>query len=1052
MESSKFKRGDEVRRRGSPRSRGIVMNGPIDHGSGPQYDIQWVQPQPGRGFAPEQDLEPFEAAAAPAWVGRDDFLAHIGLVKLVDPFTNVLLSMGWSRTEFHPYQFIPALQFVQHARHGLLIADEVGLGKTIEAALVLRELMARGRMDRVLVVCPANLRSKWRDELSHRFDLKFDLLRGAELEEQLKRMQRDGVEPALRAIVSFESIRRGEDEARAGSRGDVRRAIEESGITFDLVIFDEAHHMRNAPTRTSRVGRTLSESSDHVLLLSATPLQTDRDDLLTLLRLLEPSIFSPMNPAELDEFLEPNRGINSALEELSRLVADPARVAACMREAAETPAGAALRDNPMFSHWLNRLSRRSEPLGPERIMELRRVLHDAHTLSPYYSRSRKREVQPNPPQRRPLVENVQLDEREQAFYNALTDYLKLREGARPGNLAPSFAVITRERIAASCLRAARDVLDALLHEDETGAEDALGYEGEDSSIRDRVARARPSNDAELEAAAEAVRAAADDLPDSDGKMDALIKMIRHLLETNSSRKMLVFTTFRGTLSYLEERLEHEGIGFSSVSGAVPVADRPALIERFRDDEDQRVLLSTEVAAEGVDLQFCDAIINYDLPWNPMRVEQRIGRIDRFGQESPAVAVASFNVSDTIDSRILDRLYQRINVFEESIGELEPIFRQAIPELQADIFAPDLTPAERQRRADDRILQIQQQRGHLDRLASSAAQLMGHGALLQAEIESAERAGRYVSAAEAEAVARRWIAETSRPGARPESRLEPSRHPSARRLRLARPAVEAARKIMANERLDDDDAGRLFAKLAAGGPVEITFDRAFAAQRGAVPFIHIAHPVIRAAVELLRQVPDAGWLGRMCAFRIPAEHRGRLLERFAGWGVLLAVFRLAVRDGVAAGAPELRIVPIAVDIADRPRELPRDLAEQLMGFLPSAEAVAGAPIIPEQALAAALEAAPLRAEQRRLAILEDQRDTRNARAAQQRQTLNRTYAVKIDSARLRAAGASDPRIKRMNETRLRNLRAELGDKLSDLGTAPEPTADIELIAAAVFTPA
>ena len=1044
--AAKFKENDDVRLAGSPRSKGIVRGGPYDHGTGPQYDVEWMLPQHGRHFHPEEDLEPFSQADAPRWGGSGEFLSHLGLAKLVDPFTNVLLSMGWSRTEFHPYQFIPALQFVQHARHGLLIADEVGLGKTIEAALVLRELMARARMDRVLVVCPANLRSKWQDELSRRFDLKFDLLRGAELEERLKRMQRDGIEPALRAIVSFESIRRGEDGPDPAG-GGVRRAIDESGIIFDLVIFDEAHHMRNAPTKTSRVGRALSEQSDHVLLLSATPLQTDRDDLLTLLRLLEPSVFRDMTADDLDQFLEPNRGINAALEELSRLQADPRRVAEGMREAASTPYGAALRGNAMFSGWLRRLGAVNS-LGPDQIIDLRRVLHDAHTLAPHYCRSRKREVQPDPPQRRPDVRNVQLGEPEQAFYDALIDYLKQREGARAGNLAPSFAVITRERIAASCLRAARDVLDALLNEDAPGIDDdALGYEGEDSAIRDDDPSfpARPSGP---DPAAEAVRAAADALPDSDAKMDELIELIDRLLAARPDRKMLVFTTFRGTLAYLQERLEREAIGFASVSGAVPVAERPELIERFREDGEQRVLLSTEVAAEGVDLQFCDAVINYDLPWNPMRVEQRIGRIDRFGQEAETVAVASFNVSDTIDSRILDRLYHRINVFEESIGELEPIFRQAIPELQADIFAGDLTPAEQQRKADDRILQIEDERDRRERLASSAAQLMGHGPLLMAEIETAEQSGRYVSAAEAEAVVRKWIAELDRP----DSRLEPGRQPGLRRLSLGRAAVEAARKIMTNERLEDDDAGRLFARLAVGDAVEVTFERAVAVRRRAIPFIHIGHPIVRAAVELLRQIPDAGWIGRMCAFRIPAEHRRELLKRFTGGGVCLAIFRFTVHDGIAAGRPELRIAPIAVDIADQPRELPSDLAAQLMGFLPSAEAIAGAPLVSESALRAALDAAHRFAARRRSEILALQRDTRRARLAQERANIERTLGDKIDAAERRAASATDQRIKRMRQGQLRNLRSELEDRLAELRADREPTASWELIAAAVFTAA
>ncbi len=974
------------------------------------------------------------------------FLSHPGLVKLVDPFTNVLLSMGWSRTEFHPYQFIPALQFVQHARHGLLIADEVGLGKTIEAALVLRELTARARMDRVLVVCPANLRSKWQDELSRRFDLKFDLLRGAELEEILKRMQRDNVEPALRAIVSFESIRRGEDGPHPG--GGVRRAIEESGIAFDLVIFDEARRMRNAPTRTSRAGRALSEQADHVLLLSATPLQTNRDDLLALLRLLEPSVFRDMNADDLDEFLEPNRGINAALEALSRLPADPARVAAGMREAASTAYGAALRDNPMFADWLRWLGR-GNPLGPDRIIDLRRVLHDARTLAPHYSRSRKREVQPNPPQRRPRVENVQLDEREQAFYDALIEYLKQREGARPGNLAPSFAVITRERIAASCLRAARDVLDDLL------AEGDLGYEGADSEIgaedesrENEPQPARAAPDGEMAAATEAARSAAAGLPAADTKMDALIKMIQGLLEADPDRKMLVFTTFRGTLAYLEERLQREGIGFSSVSGAVPVADRPALIEAFREDDEQRILLSTEVAAEGVDLQFCDAIINYDLPWNPMRVEQRIGRIDRFGQEAEAVAVASFKVSETIDSRILDRLYERINVFEESIGELEPIFRQAIPELQAGIFAPGLTRAEQEQLANDRILQIEQERDHRDHLAAEAAELMGHGPLLAAEIETAERSGRYVSAPEAEAVVDWWLSDL---GSR-DSRLEHRRGGGARRLKLAPTAVEAARRAMTEEHIEDSGSGLLLARLANGDSVDVTFDRAVAADRRTLPFIHIGHPIVRAAIARLREIPDAGWIGRMCAFRIPRAERIELLEQLAGWGALLAICRLSVYEGIADRGPELRIAPVAVDIANRPKALPHEIAERLMGLIPTAEAVDGVPIIPESAFNAALDLLPRLAEERRQAILARQRASRNALVAQQRETLNRHYGAKIDAARRRADSASNERIKRMHQGRLRNVRAERQDKLSDLRADREPAAEIQTIAAAVFTPA
>ena len=191
---------------------------------------------------------------------------------------------------------------------------------------------------------------------------------------------------------------------------------------------------------------------------------------------------------------------------------------------------------------------------------------------------------------------------------------------------------------------------------------------------------------------------------------------------------------------------------------------------------------------------------------------------------------------------------------------------------------------------------------------------------------------------------------------------------------------------------------------------------------------------------------------MGAFRIPGEHRRELLKRFSGSGVCLAIFRFAVHDGVVAGEPELRIAPIAVDIADRPGELPPDLADQLMGLLPSAEAVSGPPMVPESALAAALDAAPGFAERRRLDVIDMQRISRRSRVAQQRATIERTFGAKIEAAERRAAAATEERIKRMQQGRLRNLRGERDDNLAELRAAREPTAEMQMIAATVFTAA
>src|SRR5690606_32665390 len=133
--------------------------------------------------------------------------------------------------------------------------------------------------------------------------------------------------------------------------------------------------------------------------------------------------------------------------------------------------------------------------------------------------------------------------------------------------------------------------------------------------------------------------------------------------------------------------------------------RAQIIEDFRQDEGARIIVSTEVGSEGLDLQFCNAVVNYDLPWNPMRVEQRIGRIDRYGQSSPKVAVVSLYANGTIDTRILSRLYERIGVFEASIGELDPILGPEVRELQMGAFQEGLNPAELERQVEDGLRRI-----------------------------------------------------------------------------------------------------------------------------------------------------------------------------------------------------------------------------------------------------------------------------------------------------------------------------------------------------------
>ena len=739
MESRpELRRGDEVYRVGNPADSGVIIDGPRTVSGSVKHHVSWGN---GRRFWVDsvvlEKLEPEPLT----WVSRDDFLADLVLQKVFYGFSDVLFSIGSSDTEFLVYQFKPVLQFVRQMSHGLLIADEVGLGKTIEAALILRELMARGHVERVLVVCPANLRKKWRSELENRFGIRLEDMRRQQFSEMKDQFERDGEWPTFFGVASLEGLRVAEYE----------ETLVETGVQFDLVVVDEAHHLRNPTTRSFDLGRVLSDQSDHILLLSATPLQTGQTDLLSLLQLADPAEFGSMPHFELDALLAPNRYINRALSRLARPEPDLAEVADEMGRVLSTPHGASFARNSMYTSWQRQLKDVRE-LTPETTVELRRHLHGMHTLAPYYTRTRKREVAETA-ERVARVVPVPLSPIEQEFYDAWVDFLVERARFLNPNVPPGWRINTYERLAASSLPAARERLGDLIADVEIGDD----YEGTDSElVDDPPAELWPGWRRErLDLAVGRVRQAAVALSDEDTKLEEFIDLINELIADRPQRKILVFTFFKATLRHVTARLRGAGIGYESIWGDDPPEQRSRIIERFKDDPHLRVLVSTEVGSEGLDFQFCDAVVNYDLPWNPMRVEQRIGRIDRFGQRESQVVVASFFAKETIDTRILDRLYERIGVFEQSIGELEPILGPEISELQADAFTRGLTVEEQRRRANDRCCALVERKKEMEEFETlHVRNSWGRETCSIRRSRTFGRAGRYVSPAETKAIVQR----------------------------------------------------------------------------------------------------------------------------------------------------------------------------------------------------------------------------------------------------------------------------------------------------------
>ncbi|MFF5390887.1 DEAD/DEAH box helicase [Streptomyces sp. NPDC013012] len=628
------------------------------------------------------------------------------LAKLSTPLTDTVYSFQSSRTVFRPYQFRPVLKLMNSDRQRLLIADEVGLGKTIEAGLIWNELEQRthltkraarrvGAHFRGLVVCPAALVQKWQDEMEQRFDRRLRLLDNNGMEELLKVLRRGDDEEPFAGVISLERLR------RAGQLDE----LIELQPRFDLVIVDEAHYVRNAQTSSHAAVSRLADWADALILLSATPLNLGNQDLYNLVHLLDPSSFPDHRVFEAQ--LEPNRHLNTVAARLAggagSTGGDASGLLPTLDRVPESTFGRLVAQRPEFAN-LRRILKTSTPLSAHQLSEARRCIADLNALAGIVSRTRKADTPDAKAVRVPEDVRVTWTGEERDFYDQLHDWC-LRRAARSGT-ASAFAAQMWLRQAASCIPAMQQRLRErfagvpVTSDTREVSADGPGFLDEEAALLD---------DAEVEVAPEAVKQAADQdgeelavLPGllrplaRDTKFEAFVGMLRDA-KAKGLRQAMVFSFFRRTLEYLEERLGDE-FRVRVMHGGVPSQVRTEIMADFRAGKFDLLLVS-EVGSEGLDFEFCNVLVNYDLPWNPMRVEQRIGRLDRFGQKHEKIFIFNMQVPGTIETDIFQRLYQRIGVFQDSIGELEPILHGHLRELHRVVLNPHLTQKERQRQID-----------------------------------------------------------------------------------------------------------------------------------------------------------------------------------------------------------------------------------------------------------------------------------------------------------------------------------------------------------------
>lgn len=695
---------------GSPDVKGIVMS-ITDLGDTKKYDV-FVDGNFKTFYSGQIAL--FVEKTSYNWVDINTFRSYLTAYQINNPSGNDLYSLNSARIDFVPYQFRPALKMIHADEPRILIADSVGVGKTIEAGLIIKELQARNELENVLIICPKPLvtERKWELEMK-RFDEEFVPVDGPMLRQIISDTDRDGEWPIRfnKTIVPYSIL-----DSRA-YEGETTKKKHTFGLKdldpaphFDLVIIDEAHHIRNGSMEKEKAFeykcvKYFCDNADAVVMLTATPLQTSDDDLFTLLNVLRPDVV--IDKQTFNMMSRPNVHISEAVRLMRR--ADDhwqEQATEALKGVLETQWGEnVVAANPIYGEMIKTLQQ-DKITREERV----KLISDAESLNSFNSmlnRTRRKDIQ-DFCIRRPYTLAVEFTLRQQELHDELLRFesnalLQLHGNAR----SIPFMMSTIKRQAASCIFGLAPHIRDLISRRFQQLEDDLDMDSPGYAFEGADARA-------LEELAQNLLTMADNLPKEDPKFDQMLEVVleKQKLENN---KIIIFSTFRYTLGYLRRKLEDAGLRVAQIDGGVKDSMRQELRARFempKDDNDAiDILLFTEVGSEGLDYQFCDMMINYDLPWNPMRIEQRIGRIDRRGQQSETVGIYNMITNGTVDADIYYRCLMRIGIFESSIGECEEILGDIATQLDQIALDTSLTDEERkiklEQMADNEVRRLQE---------------------------------------------------------------------------------------------------------------------------------------------------------------------------------------------------------------------------------------------------------------------------------------------------------------------------------------------------------
>ena len=552
----------------------------------------------------------------------------LGIAYEFDPY----FGLSISRVDPLPHQLeavydhllkLPSVRF--------LLADDAGAGKTIMAGLLVRELKLRGLIERVLVVCPANLTFQWQRELREKFDEQFLVLKGTNIRDQF------GVNQWLEQPQVITSL----DLAK---RDDILPGLRQ--VRWDLVIVDEAHRMsardETHKSQRYRLGELLRDNADHVLLLTATPHKGDPQNFTLFLQLLDQDVYADVK--SIREAMERQRApfylrrTKEAMVYFPEQQPDGSWAAAPVFTKRFTHTAGFAIDGQEFdlydqvTRFVKRQSLRAASRGDDRraravgfLMSLyqRRLASSTHAM------------------------RRSLENRAKRLEDGLSQAEDLARTAPP-NLPDWDDLDELED-------AERERLERLL--------EAVTLAGNADEVRREIAELR-----EL-----AIRARSVEQSQVEAKLGRLEEILREQgFFDNPDQRLLIFTEFRDTLNYLVEKLKDWGLETGTIHGSMSPGSRDEpgtrlhAEQQFRDGAIQ-VLVATEAAGEGINLQCCNFLFNYDIPWNPNRLEQRMGRIHRYGQRLDCL-IFNFVATNTIEGRVLQRLLDKLQEIRNALDD------------------------------------------------------------------------------------------------------------------------------------------------------------------------------------------------------------------------------------------------------------------------------------------------------------------------------------------------------------------------------------------------